>query len=455
MMRKQIPGSGARQTCRLPVRFLAVLVGGLATLATSLGFAFSGDDFEEAPIRYSQTQPTDAVSRLQKQLGAGAVRLQADAAHGYLPAVLRELKVPVSSQVLVFSKTSFQSGLISPRTPRALYFNDDVYVGWVQGGPVLEFSVADPQLGAVFYTLDQSRAAPAFTRQTYECLSCHSSTLTGGVPGHTVRSVFPGRDGLPVYSAGTYITRDDSPLPQRWGGWYVTGTHGRQYHMGNLTVKDQEQADSLDRSAGANVTDLRRFFDTGAYLSPHSDLVALMVLQHQTHLHNLITKASYETRRALSYEQLLNRELAREQGFRSESTTRRIKSVAEPLVRGLLFSGEAPLLQPIAGTSRFSVEFAGRGPWDSQKRSLRQFNLKQRLFRYPCSYLIYSEAFAALPAPAKEYVFGRLQEILTGKDQSREFAHLTAADRQAILEILRATKPDFAEWSTRRGEAAG
>jgi hypothetical protein len=423
--------------------------------AASLVFAQSRDSFDDEAINYIQAQPTDAVARLQKQLDAGGPRLRTTTAHGYLPAVLQQLKVPASSQVLVYSKTSFQSSHISPLTPRALYFNDDVYIGWVQGGPVVEISAADPQLGAVFYTLSQDRVVPPkFKRQTYECLSCHSSTLTSGVPGHTIRSVYPGRDGMPVLSAGSFVTTDESPMAERWGGWYVTGTHGKQYHMGNLTVKNEAQAETLDRSVGANVTDLRKFFDTSAYLTPYSDLVALTVLQHQTHVHNLITKASYETRKALHYEQALNKELNRGADYRSDSTVSRIRSVGEPLVRGLLFSGETKLEGPIAGTSGFSEEFAARGPWDRRKRSLRQFDLKTRLFRYPCSYLIYSEAFDAVPPEAKDYVYRRLDDVLTAAEPPKEYAHLTVADREAIYQILRDTKPEFAAWAKRQGKAA-
>jgi hypothetical protein len=223
--------------------------------------------------------------------------------------------------------------------------------------------------------------------------------------------------------------------------------------MGNITVKDEAQAETLDRSAGANVTDLRRYFDTSAYLSPHSDLVALMVLQHQTHLHNLITRASYETKKALHYEQALNRELNRGANYRSDSTVSRIRSVAEPLVRGLLFSGEAKLEGPASGTSGFAAEFAARGPSDPQKRSLRQFDLKERLFRYPCSYLIYSEAFDALPNEAKEYVYRRLDEVLTATQPPKEYAHLSPADREAIHQILRDTLPEFAAWLTQHAKA--
>jgi hypothetical protein len=430
-------------------RWRPALVAGAAAVlvALSVGAAIgqSLDDFEGDPIRYSASKPVDPVAKLQERLDRGEAALRYEPTHGYLKAILQALKIPVASQTLVFSKTSFQRDRISPQTPRALYFNDHTYIGWVQGGSVVELSTVDPQLGGVFYTLSQEPdARPKFVRQTHECLSCHSSALTKGVPGHIVRSVFTDGAGFPILQAGTFITTDESPWEERWGGWYATGKAGSMRHMGNLIVHSAKQAESPDLSAGANVTDLRRRLDVRPYLSPHSDLAALSVLEHQTYLHNLIARATYETRRALHYEQLLNRELGRAPNFRSESTLSRVKSVAEPLVRALLFSKEAPLAAPIAGSSPFTKEFAAQGPRDPQGRSLRELDLRKRLFRYPCSYLVYSEAFGALPPLAKEYVYRRLWEVLDGRDTSPEFAHLTAPDRAAVLQILEATKPDFA-----------
>lgn len=411
--------------------------------------ALPGDDIDEEPIHYSKTAPTDPVAKLQARLARGEVKLPRDS-RGYLAAVLKELRIPVSSQVLVYSKTSFQRDRISPNTPRALYFNDDVYIGWVVGGPVLEISAADPQLGGTFYTLDQDALTPKVQRQTYECLSCHSSALTSGVPGHTLRSVYTGRDGLPLLAAGTFITTDRSPMEERWGGWYVTGTHGQQLHMGNLFVRNVAEAENLDRTRGANVTNLKKLFNPEPYLSPHSDIVALLVLQHQTHVHNLIAKASYDTRRALHFEQLLNRELKRAPDFRSDSTTSRIRAGCEPLVKAMLFSGAAPLEAPVAGTSTFAADFQKPARRDSKGRSFRDLELKTRLLRYPCSYLVHSEAFAALPAEAKGYIYGRLWEILEGRDETKDFAHLTPVDRQNVREILCETVPEFA--AARPGE---
>src|SRR5207302_8884790 len=129
--------------------------------------------------------------------------------------------------------------------------------------------------------------------------------------------------------------------------------------------------------------------------------------------------------------------------YRSESTPSRIKNAGEPLLKYLLFSGETGLTDRVRGTSGFAEEFCQRGPRDSRGRSLRDFDLQRRLFKYPCSYLIYSAAFDSLPGPVKDYVLHRLWEVLNGKDTSAEFAHLTTADRRAMLEILVTTKPNL------------
>jgi hypothetical protein len=418
-----------------------------ALIAPVFGMALVqyNSEYEEPPINYTLSTPTDSIARLQQQIDKGQVKLAYNAQHGYLNSVLHALNIPVSSQMLVFSKTSFQRDLISPYMPRALYFNDNTYIGWVQGGRALEVSTVDPQLGAVFYILNQDKAEkPRFTRQTHECLQCHDSNMAGGVPGHIMRSVYTRADGQPELREGSYITTDQSPMKERWGGWYVTGTHGAQRHLGNIIFHGEDTGATLNLDKGANVTDLRALVDTSPYLSKHSDIVALMVIEHQTHLDNLITRANHQTRMALHYEQELNRELSRPQNYRSDSTISRIKSAGEPLVKAMLFLGEPPLTSPVAGTSGFTTQFAAKGPRDKQGRSLRELNLKTRLFKYPCSYLIYSDAFDGLPTLAKEYVYRRLWEILDGQDKSADFAHLSETDRKAILEILLDTKPDFA-----------
>jgi hypothetical protein len=274
-------------------------------------------------------------------------------------------------------------------------------------------------------------------------LICHGSSQTKEVPGHVVRSVFADASGLPILSSGTYRIDQTSPLEKRWGGWYVTGTHGNQKHLGNFIATGRMDRDEVDNAAGLNVTCLNGRFDTSKYLAPHSDIVALMVLEHQTDAHNYISRANFLTRQAMHYQQSLNRELHEPADKVWDSTKSRIKSAGEPLVEYLLFSGEAELTAPIRGTSGFVEEFAQRGPRDRQGRSLRDFDLETRLFKYPCSYLVYSPSFAALPHEVKEYVLRRMNEVLTGTDQSDKFKHLSAADREAILEILGDTLSDW------------
>lgn len=401
-------------------------------------------DYEQEPINYSTATATDAVARLASSIQAGEANLTWDDRHGYLPSMLEQLQVPVSSQVLVFSRTSLQISRINRRTPRAIYFNDDVYIGWVQRGSVVEISAADPVLGGTFYTLDQQDAAvPKIQRETAHCLQCHGSTHTKRSPGHMVRSVYPDAGGQPVYRLGTHLNDDSSPFEDRWGGWYVTGTHGSQRHMGNVWLEDESEAEELDLNAGANKTDLRSLFNTAPYLSAHSDIVALMVLQHQTTMHNILTAANHAAQITARDAVIMNQALERPLDFESESTGRRYTSAAEKVVRALLFCGEYRLTDQIQGTSGFTEEFSARGPFDDQHRSLREFDLKTRLFRYPCSFLIYSDSFRSLPEGVKKRVWTRLEQVLSGTDTSAEFAHLSPADRQAIREILSATLPEM------------
>lgn len=407
----------------------------------------AAQDFEHEPINYATATPNNPVTQLQARLDSGDVELKYDAQVGYLKSVLEQLQVPVSSQTLVFSKTSLQRHKITPRTPRAIYFNDDMYVGYCQNGDVVELSAVDPQLGAVFYTMDQEETLkPRFERQVDNCLLCHGSSHTRGVPGHFIRSVYVDSVGFPVLAMGTHRIDHSSPISKRWGGWYVTGTHGEQEHLGNLIVSGKQEREPVNNAAGQNVTDLSVRFKTSAYLSPHSDLIALMVLEHQTEAHNLLTRASFQTREALYSEERLNKELGEPEGHRWESTTTRIKSSCEALVKYLLFSDEAPLTARLQGTSSFADDFSGRGLRDAQGRSLRDFDLNQRLFKYPCSYLIYSAAFDELPNEAKSLVYRRLWDVLSGADQTKSFAHLSAADRTAIREILLATKPGLPDY---------
>lgn len=417
----------------------------IATVAT-LG-ARAEDVFENPPIAYSATPANNPISRLQARLDAGTATLHHDASHGYLSAVLDALGIPAASQLLVFSKTSLQIRQISPATPRAIYFNDDVYVGTVQHGEVLEISAVDPNLGAVFYTLSQeSSEKPRFVRQQHDCLRCHATTLTRDIPGHIVRSVFAGADGQPILKAGSTVTDQTTPFGVRWGGWYITGTHGRARHRGNEIAHETQYDAEIDVEAGANQTTLPTRVDPGQYLTPHSDLVAMLVLEHQTRLHNLFTQANFDTRMALYRQGIIDRIFDRDTTALSESSERIVHGVGDKVVEYMIFADEVELKDPVHGTSGFDDAFEALGPRDGLGRSLRDLDLEERLFTYPLSYLIYSPQFDGLPAPVKDYIYQRLWNIFTGVEPTPDLLYLTNAKCRAVIEIVAETKaglPDY------------
>jgi len=373
------------------------------------------------------TQPTnDAVANLGRRVESGETRLTFDEGSGYLRSALDALHVPVDSQMLVISKTGVQGLHTDPANPRAIYFNDAVTVGYIRGAPLLEFAVQDPRQGVIFYTIDQKpQARPAIERPR-ACLRCHQVYTTLHVPGMLARSSFVAGDGLPLGQFGTFDEDDRTPFRRRWGGWYVTGTHGSMLHMGNALVSSRDDPESSISDRTLNRTSLDGLFDPRTYPSVQSDIVALMVFQHQVHLMNLITRTGWEARVSAQESRL---DLARGP----------VHDAIVELVDYLLFVDEQPLTDTVAGTSGFAAAFAARGPFDRHGRSLRQVDLSHRLMRYPCSYMIYSGAFAALPDEVRQAIYARMADILTGRDAQPKYARLSADDRRAVVEILHDT----------------
>lgn len=401
-------------------------------------------EFEGPPVNYGEVPATDRVAELGKALESGSVALEEHDKFGFLPAVLKLLDIPQESQTLVFSKTSFQLHKISPGRPRALYFNDDVYVGWVQGSDVIELAAADKDQGAVLYTVEpDSEGKPRVLRDQGQCLICHASSRTQNVPGFLVRSVYTTPAGRFVSGTPAFVTDHSSPFEERWGGWYVTGKHGDMRHLGNVTCTDESKPGWLDVEAGANRTELPRRVRPTSYLKPTSDIVALMVLEHQTQMHNWFTRANFEARTALYQDRGINEALDRPLDYESESTGRRIASVGEKLVRYLLMVDEFQLTAPVSGTSGFAELFRERGPKDSEGRSLYQLDLNTRLFKYPCSFLIYSAQFDALPNRVKSYIGERLHAILLSEQPVKGYERLSPEDRKAVAQILAETRPEF------------
>jgi hypothetical protein len=389
---------------------------------------------EHPAIQYMKAPLDDPIARLVKRLESGKAKLDyVPGRAGYLPSLLKNLDINIDSQMLVFSKTSFQAPLISPRAPRALFFNDNVSVGSVKNGEVLEIASLDPKQGIIFYTLNVDKMAKPYFARRDECLQCHEVQATLGVPGLEVGSAYTRSDGTPLFAAGYTAVDHRIPLEKRWGGWFVTGTSGNTENLGNAIAPDPSRPKELDRSDSQNLKSLEGKVDLTGYLAQTSDIVALMTLEHQTRMTNLIIRTGWEER------------VAERDGKLAEAAPA-LNTDIDELVTYMLFAEETPLTDPVVGGSTFTKTVPLRGPRDKQGRSLRDFDLKTRMFKYPLSYMIYSEAFDNMPAWVRDRVYRKLYDVLTNKDTSEVYKKISPADRQAVLEIVRETKPNLPDY---------
>jgi hypothetical protein len=412
-------------------------------------------DREYPFIDYFGKATGNDIARLQARIDAGQVKLAFHAPRGYLDSLLKALRIDPSSQTLVFSKTSLQVQAISPETPRAIYFNMDTYVAWVPNTEVIEIATMDDLRGAVFYTLPNhdDHLAP-FNRETLRCLACHDtfSLEGGGVPNFLFLSAYTRKNGGALTNTVATNTTDATPLEDRWGGWYVTGKLGGLLHLGNIMPADLQHASQPVPLHLADLSNLDQMFDTTPYMTDKSDAVALLVFEHQVYLHNLIIHANYKSRRLLELELPGGSPENLEWQQLAPPIQKRMQRLLEPLVRGLLLVDAAKLVASVRGNSGFTRWFEAQGPRDPLGRSLRDLDLNTRLFKYPLSFLIYSGGFEDLPRSAKQYVYLRLAQILGGHDASSSYARLPAGGRQAALQILAATQPEFARAVARLAE---
>src|SRR5688500_9263130 len=382
-------------------------------------------------IQYSSRAPREAIVKLNESIAKGDVSLPFDPLpRGYLASVLKALDIPASSQTLVFSENSLQRAHISKAAPRAVYFNDTVAVAWAKGAETIEVTALDPTQGVHFYSIPQRLSPkPQFIRRNADCLQCHLLPQTHGVPGVVTMSVLPLSDDKNDYAQGWEVDHR-TPIEDRWGGWFVTGAQVPAKHLGNVAVlhvpKSYVRADVAPKLAVACEA-----FDAAAHLTPHSDVVALLALNHQTRMVNLLTRLGWQSR------------IAAHDGTKAGMLPPHVRDTAYELVDYMLFVDEAPLPSAVRGASGFTQQFPSKGPRDSKGRSLRDLDLTRRLLRYPCSYMIYTDAFDALPPAALAMVYERMWAILSGKVIEPEYAKLSAADRRAIIEILRETKKNL------------
>jgi hypothetical protein len=348
----------------------------------------------------AQEQPSDAIAALQDRLDKGELHLTyAEDGHGYLRSVLAALNIPEESQVLPFTRSSLMTGLISPATPRAVYFNDDVAIGVVHGSSMFEL-IVNGRDGPAFYTFATNRrSGPRFHAEISRCTFCHNRE-DGAASQWIVANVIAGANGNPLRPGGIDprfdLTDHATAFEKRWGGWYVTGTTGAMRHHGNVTLAPG--AMELPTDAGLNVIDLSGRFDAGHTIASTSDVVALMTLEHQA---GFINRAA-----------VLN--------------GRYTEAGADELAAYLTFASEVPLPGPITGNSGFTARFAATGPRDGQGRSLRAYDLKTRLFRYPLSYMVTSSAFDSLSPQARARVWRRLGEILRATPEGRNAMAIAA-----------------------------
>jgi hypothetical protein len=410
----------------------------LSLLTTILPVRAAQDFFELPPLKYSETASNDAVAKLAKEIEMGTWNVEATDGKGFLKALLEKLGVPEESQVLVFSKTSLQNSLINQRNPRSLYFSMDAYVGWVPGGKV-EVIIEDEKLGPVFYTISPpfgDRPAKV-ARATDSCLQCHATSRTSGVPGMFIRSVVPDQHSHPILSAGTSLVTDSTALKDRWGGWYVTG-NSDDAHLGNRWVHGSE-IDGVDFPAEVSrLANLSSLIDTDKYLRPTSDIVALMVLEHQCRTHNLLTKAKMGYLRARYFQKSYGDggDLDSIDGMSWKTAD----SSAREIVKSFLFSEEAKLSgNGVEGGEDFAKAFIAGGVETAKGKSLRDFRLYERIFKNRCSYMIHSKAFCGLPDLVRERVLHHLRSDLSEASEN----HLSSREKKSIRGILEETVPDF------------
>ncbi len=383
-------------------------------------------EIDQPPHEYRSRQPRDRFTRLKDDLESGRLALDQSSEKAFVVSLLAALEIPVSSQMLVFSTTSLQLRLITPSNPRALYFNEEIYIGWVPGGRI-EVLGLDPELGAIFYIFDPPRAgAPVRVERSERCMNCHAGDDTGHVPGIVVKSVVPGSTGGSLTAFRLGETGHGIPFDQRFGGWYITGEN-KISPWGN--VIGRFSAGQLQKTTVAPGTR----FDFASYPVPTSDILPQLLHEHQAGFVNRVVQAGY---RARTYLHSDGRQL-------TPAHAAVLDEQARIVARYLLFADEAPLLPGMKVDAAFKADFLKTRRAIAGGASLKDFDLQTRLFRNRCSYMIYNPVFTALPAELKQRIFAQLRVALDTTKPSVEYAYLPAAEKQTIRTILKSTLTDL------------
>lgn len=385
-------------------------------------------DLDQPPHDYWNRPLKDRFSRLKSDLESGKIPLDRSSEKAFLQSLLKVMEIPASSQTLVFSTTSLQLSLINPSNPRAVYFNEDLYVGYIPGGKI-EIVSLDPELGGIFYIFPIPRGpAPLQIERSTRCMNCHADEDTQFVPGLLIKSVMPGQRGgsLTAYRMGQM--GHQIPFEERFGGWYVTGQGGLTNHWGNKTGQLSPQG------LTTYLVEPGQRFSYSKYLVPRSDILPHLLHEHQAGFVNRVLEASYRARLALFAGQ----------GKTSVENTAELEKQANIITRYLLFANEVSLPNGgVEGDADYRRDFAANRKATKEGTSLKDFDLKTRLFKYRCSYMIYSPVFEGLPSPMKQLVYQRLKEALRVEKPDKEYAYLPVSEKLAIRTILTATLPDL------------
>lgn len=392
-------------------------------------------DFKAPPHNYWSRPVKDRFSLLKEGLSSGTIPLDTSSEKGFVVSLLAALQVPVSSQMLVFSATSLQLPKISLRNPRALYFTDDLYVGWVPGGQI-EIVSLDPDVGGVYYIMDVPRRpdAPLNIERSTRCMNCHGATDTGFVPGLVLSSVIPGANGGSLISFRQESLGHGVPLSERFGGWLVTGLGNLKEHRGNVTGR--LSGDDLSTTP----VEFGSTFNISRYPSSGSDLLPQLLHEHQAGFITIALEATYRSRVALDAGG----------GTVPPDRAAEMDTAAAKLTDYLLFKDEVPLpAGGVAGEAAYLKDFAAiNRTADATGRSLRDLDLKTRLLRYRCSYMIYSPVFTGLPPDMKSRVYQHLAKALAPAAEGTSgepYAYLGQDEKSAIRDILKATLKDLSE----------
>ncbi len=380
-----------------------------------------------SPIHsYLDQTPRDPFSKFVKKIEKGDIKLNFNSEKEYLLSLFEELNISPFSQLLVYSTTSLQLSRISPSNPRAIYFNDDIYLGYVPGGQV-ELIGIDPELGAIPYIFNlpikDDLKHPSIYRSK-RCMKCHASEETKGVPGLLLSSVIPGPGGGTIDAFRRGIFGHSVPYEERFGGWHISGDHPFSNSWANYTgIMQGGIIKKIPNPPG-------RFFSWNKYLTKQSDAIPHLILEHQVGFTNLCISITYRFRE-------IKNQGRQENG--SGELNKFFKNETDALLSYILFQHEAELPKNrLSLDSQFVEDFENNRKSTDQSKLLRKLNLKDRLFELRCSYMLFSNSFRGLPLEIKKHLFEKLRFILSCDEKSipKEFSYFNNEERLKIHSIL-------------------